>query len=69
MVVVLLNYRYKFYRSFCFLIMIETFSFLGGLWSSITSYRFEALTFSKNIRKLPSSFMPCNDEKHIFAIY
>ena len=49
--------------------MTQNFSFLGGFGSSISSFRFDALNFSKNIRKLASSLMPCNDEKHIFAIY
>ena len=66
---VLLNCRYKFYRSFSFLIMAQNFSFLRGFSSSISSFCFDALNFSKNIRKLASSLMPCNDEKHIFAIY
>ena len=63
------NCRYKFYRSLSFLRMTQNFSFLGGFGSSISSFRFDALNFSKNIRKLASSLMPCNDEKHIFAIY
>ena len=69
LMLVLLNCRYKFYRSFSFLIIAQNFSFLRGFSSSISSFRFDALNFSKNIRKLASSLIPCNDEKHIFAIY
>ena len=45
--------------------MTQNFSFLGGFGSSISSFRFDALNFSKSIRKLASSLMPCNDEKRI----
>ena len=41
----------------------------GNSRSSIASFRFDALTFSKSIRKLASSLMPCNDRKHVFVIY
>ena len=65
---VLLNCRYKFYRSFSFLIIAQNLSFLRGFSSTISSFRFDALNFSKNIRKPASSLVPCNDEKQIFAI-
>ena len=68
MAVVFLNCRYKFYSSFSFLIMTWDFSFLGSFESSISSFCFVAQTFSKNLRKIASSLMPRNDEKHIFAI-
>ena len=69
LMLVLLHCRYKFYRSFSFLIMAQNFSFLRGFSLSISSFCFDALNFSKNIRKPASSLVPCNDEKHIFAIY
>ena len=57
MEVVLLNFRYKFYRNF-FLIMTRDFSFC----------RYFEFIFFKNIWKLTSSLIPCNVEKHTFAI-
>ena len=44
------NCRYKFYRSLSFLRMTQNFSFLGGFGSSISSFRFDALTFSETYR-------------------
>ena len=59
MEVVFLNFRYKFYRSFFFPIMTRNFSFS----------RWFGVIFFKNIWKLTSSPLPCNVEKHTFAIY
>ena len=49
--------------------MTQNFFFLGDFGSSISSFCFDAVNVSKNIRKLASSLMPWNDEKHIFAVY
>ena len=58
MVVVFLNFRYNFYRSIFFLIMIQNvFSVLFGV------------IFFKNVWKLTCSLKHCNAEKHTFAIY
>ena len=49
--------------------MTRKFSFLGSFVSSVSSFAFDSLSFSKNIWKLASSLMSCNDEKLICAIY
>ena len=58
MVVLFLNFRYKFYRSFFFLIMTQNFSF---------SRKFKVIFF-KNIWKLTSSLIPCNVEEHVKSL-
>ena len=55
MVVVFLNFRYKFYGSFFFVIMNRNFSFPRQF----------GVIFFKKILKLTSSLIPCNVEKHV----
>ena len=60
----LLNCGCKFYRSFSFFLMTRNFLSKGSSRSSISSFHFDGLTFSKNIRKLAYSLMHCDDRKH-----